>query len=103
LPAGVSGGVKLGHNSEHVFKTIMTGIGGTPMPVFEEDLSTEDIWDIVHYVQLLRVDAHQAELVEAGLTDDVRKVIWAELSPAVRRGKLDQSSLQVRLDSSEDE
>ncbi|WP_455367022.1 cbb3-type cytochrome c oxidase subunit I, partial [Kaarinaea lacus] len=30
LPAGVFGGVKLGHDSKHIFKTIMTGVGGTP-------------------------------------------------------------------------
>jgi cytochrome c oxidase cbb3-type subunit I/II len=106
LPAGVSGGVKLGHNSEHIFKTIMTGIGGTPMPVFEEHLKPEEIWDIVHHIQSLRVDAHQAELMEAGLTEvdleDARKAIWALLSPAARRGNVDQDVLQARLQSSRD-
>jgi mono/diheme cytochrome c family protein len=106
LPAGVSGGVKLGHNSEHMFKTVMTGIGGTPMPVFEEHLTPEEIWDIVHHIQSLRVDAHQAELMEAGLTEgdveDARKAIWAVLSPAARRGNLDVGTRQARVGSFQD-
>ncbi len=105
LPAGVSGGVKLGHNSEHLFKTIMTGIGGTPMPAFEGNLTPEEIWDMVHFVQSLRVDAHQAELMEAGLkevdVEDARKAIWAVLSPAARRGDLDVETLQARRSSQE--
>ncbi len=106
LPAGVSGGVKLGHNSEHIFKTVITGIGGTPMPVFEEHLKPEEIWDIVHHLQSLRVDAHQAELREAGLTEveleDARKAIWAVLSPAARRGNLDVATRQARIGSFQD-
>ena len=106
LPAGVSGGVKLGHNSEHLFKTVMTGIGGTPMPVFEEHLTPEEIWDMVHFVQSLRVEAHQAELMEAGLTEvdveDARKAIWAVLSPAARREDLDAGIRQARIGSSQD-
>ncbi len=105
LPAGMPGGVKLGHNSEHLFKSVMTGIGGTPMPVFEEHLKPGEIWDIVHYVQSLRVKAHQAELVEAGLKEsdieDARKAIWAVLSPAARRGDLDVETLQARRSSQE--
>jgi cbb3-type cytochrome c oxidase subunit I/cbb3-type cytochrome c oxidase subunit II len=105
LPAGVSGGVKLGHNSEQIFKTIMTGIGGTPMPVFVEHLKPNEIWDIVHHVQSLRVDAHQAELIEAGLKESdleqARKEIWAVLSPAARRGNLDAETLQARRSSQE--
>ncbi len=40
LPAGAAGGVKLGHDSEHLFKTVATGVGGTPMPVFREQRSS---------------------------------------------------------------
>jgi cbb3-type cytochrome c oxidase subunit I len=68
LPAGVPGGVKLGHDGRHIFKTITTGIGGTPMPSFADAFTPEQIWDIVHYVQSLRVNAHIASLNQAGLT-----------------------------------
>jgi len=69
LPAGVPGGVKLGHDGRHLFKTIAVGIGGGPMPSFGQALTAAQIWDIVHYVQSLRVDAHVASLKEVGLTD----------------------------------
>ncbi|GIW54648.1 MAG: hypothetical protein KatS3mg082_1052 [Nitrospiraceae bacterium] len=100
LPAGAAGGVKLGHDSEHLFKTVATGVGGTPMPVFGEQLKPEEIWDIVHYVQSLRVAAHEAELVEAGLEnadrEQARTRIWAGLSAAARRGELEKEVVQHR-------
>ena len=67
LPAGVPGGVKLGHDGQHLFKTIITGIGGTPMPSFADTFTPAQTWDIVHYVQSLRVNAHVASLKQAGL------------------------------------
>ena len=69
LPAGVPGGVKLGHDGRHIFKTITTGIGGTPMPSFSDAFTPAQTWDIVHYVQSLRVNAHIASLKQAGLTE----------------------------------
>lgn len=99
LAAGLPGGVKLGHDGEHLFKTVTTGVGGTPMPVFGGQLKPEEIWDIVHYVQSLRVGAHEAELVTAGLKDEdleqARSRIWAGISLAARRGELDQDVLRA--------
>ena len=68
VPAGTPGGVKLGHDGRHIFKTITTGIGGTPMPSFADAFTPQQIWDIVHYVQPLRVNAHIASLKQAGVT-----------------------------------
>ena len=83
LPAGVQGGVKLGHSSDHLFKTLMIGIGGGPMPAYQGQLSPAEIWDIVHYVQSLRVEAHISELVKAGMNSDemefARRRIWSTL------------------------
>ncbi|MEO8327042.1 MAG: cbb3-type cytochrome c oxidase subunit II, partial [Nitrospirota bacterium] len=82
LAAGVPGGVKLGHHSGRLFLTIMTGIGGTPMPSFDS-LTPEEVWDLVHFVQSLRVEAHEAELVAAGLQEQDRAMaqerIWASM------------------------
>ena len=63
------GGVKLGHDGRHIFITITTGIGGTPMPSFADAFTPAQTWDIVHYVQSLRVNAHVASLKQAGLTE----------------------------------
>ncbi len=68
LPAGTPGGVKLGHDGQHIFKTITTGIGGTPMPSFANVLTPAQIWDIIHYEQSLRVNAHIESLKLAGMT-----------------------------------
>jgi len=68
LAAGTPGGVKLGHDSRHLFITISTGIGGGPMPPFADVITADQRWDLVHYVQSLRVDAHVAALKEVGLT-----------------------------------
>jgi cbb3-type cytochrome oxidase cytochrome c subunit/cytochrome c553 len=83
LPAGASGGAKLGHDSPHLFRIIMAGIGGTPMPPFD-GLQAEEVWDLVHYVQSLRAEAHEAGLVAAGIKEDERPIakerIWAAMS-----------------------
>jgi cytochrome c oxidase cbb3-type subunit 2 len=83
LPAGAPGGVKLGHGGLHLYQIIVAGISGTPMPPFE-GLKEEEVWDLVHFVQSLRVTAHEAELVSAGLQEQdrnsARDRIWAAIS-----------------------
>lgn len=83
LPAGVPGGVKLGHDGVRLFQTIVTGVGGTPMPPFDS-MRAEEVWDLVHYVQSLRVEAHEAELAAVGLKEQdrvsARERIWASMS-----------------------
>jgi len=101
LPAGVHGGVKLGHDGEHIFKTIMTGVGGTPMPAFQGTLKPDEVWDIVHYEQSLRVKAHQSELIAAGLKDQDRPEalsrIWQSLSASAAEGRIEQALLEQEL------
>jgi cytochrome c oxidase cbb3-type subunit 1 len=103
LPAGVHGGVKLGHDGAHIFKTIMTGVGGTPMPAFQNQLKPEEVWDIVHYVQSLRVQTHASELMAAGLKQEDRQEalsrIWASLSQAAAQNRLDQGVIGEELAS----
>ena len=76
----------------------MTGVGGTPMPPFQGQLKPEEVWDVVHYVQSLRVEAHVAELTASGLKKadegEARSRIWASLSGAARRGQLDKQLVQ---------
>ena len=72
----------------------MTGIGGTPIPPFQGKLTAQEVWDVAHYVQSLRVDAHVAELAASGLKksdeEAARSRIWASLSVAARRGQIDK-------------
>jgi cbb3-type cytochrome c oxidase subunit I len=93
LPAGEAGGVKLGHDSTHVYQVIMTGVGGTPMPVFQGQLKPDEIWDIIHYEQSLRIKSHEQVLLKADM--DVNKLpaarrrMWAELSTSADRGEIE--------------
>ena len=56
------------------------------MPPFDS-LTPKEVWDLVHYVQSLRVEAHEAELVASGLKEEdramARERIWAGLSGRV--------------------
>jgi mono/diheme cytochrome c family protein len=90
LPAGVPGGVKLGHEGARLFYTVMTGVGGTPMPPFDS-MAAGEVWDVVHYVQSLRVAAHETELIAAGLQEQDLKIarerIWISMSNRGAEGK----------------
>ncbi len=45
-----SGEFRGGAETEELFKRIRCGMPGTPMPA-QEQLSDEDIWQLVHYVR----------------------------------------------------
>lgn len=93
LPAGTQGGVKLGHDGPHIYKTMMAGIGGTPMPPFEGTITPAQAWDLVHFIQSLYVDAHMQALKQNGLQDvdltDARKQLWNSISEAANSGNID--------------
>lgn len=101
LPAGTAGGVKLGHDSAHLFKTVHNGIGGTPMPTFGDVLKPDEIWDVVHYIQSLRIDAHMQELKKAGLAEGLSaeacKKLWQDISPAAEHGRIDTTVIHKQL------
>ena len=53
-PRDLGGGVfRAGDAPEDLWRSIATGINGTPMGSFSGNLSGEEIWDIVHFVQSL--------------------------------------------------
>lgn len=99
LPAGAFGGVKLGHDGPHLYKTIMNGIGGTPMPSFSGLFKDDDVWDVVHFVQSLRIDAQIEELKQAGLKQSeesaARKQLWQNLSTAAASGQIETAVISA--------
>ncbi|MEO8324428.1 MAG: cytochrome c, partial [Nitrospirota bacterium] len=107
LPAGAPGGVKMGHGSEHIYKTLMVGIGGGPMPAYQDQLTSSQIWDIVHYVQSLRVEAHERELVAAGINienmEDARRMIWATILRSGNRDAIDPGVVGTSLQPDEED
>ena len=54
IPRDLTSGVyRAGNSPDDLWRSIATGIGGTPMGAFRGNLSGEDIWHLVHYIQAL--------------------------------------------------
>lgn len=47
--------MKAGSSPEDVYRTLHTGIDGTPMPSYHEAIDERDSWDLVHYTRSLFV------------------------------------------------
>jgi len=45
---------KCGESDEVIFRDLMTGLDGTPMPSFADALKPDQVWDIAHYINALR-------------------------------------------------
>ena len=53
-PADLTGSTwKGGCQGEDIYRSIMTGLDGTPMPAFEKQLPPDEAWAMVHYIQSL--------------------------------------------------
>jgi mono/diheme cytochrome c family protein len=46
---------KCGASDRDLFRDVLTGLDGTPMPSFADSLKPDQIWDLVHYVRTLRM------------------------------------------------
>jgi mono/diheme cytochrome c family protein len=44
---------KCGSSNQELFRDLVTGLDGTPMPSFTDTLKPDQIWDIVHFVKTL--------------------------------------------------
>jgi cytochrome c oxidase cbb3-type subunit 2 len=61
LPFDLTSGshFKCGETGSDLFKDLMTGLDGTPMPSFSNALQPDQIWDLVHYIQSLNEEANR--------------------------------------------
>lgn len=48
-----TGSFRAGNESADLYRSIATGVNGTPMPSFGSSFEPEEIWDLVHFVQSL--------------------------------------------------
>jgi cytochrome c oxidase cbb3-type subunit 2 len=46
---------KCGQTNEDLYRIFMTGLDGTPMPSFHDQLQPAEAWDLVHYLRTLQV------------------------------------------------
>jgi cytochrome c oxidase cbb3-type subunit 2 len=44
---------KCGESDEDLYRILMTGLDGSPMPSFSTSLKPEQAWDLIHYVRTL--------------------------------------------------
>jgi len=58
LPADLTAGMhfKCGDTSQTLFRDLVTGLDGTPMPSFTDSLKPDQVWDVVHYIESLQSD-----------------------------------------------
>jgi cytochrome c oxidase cbb3-type subunit I/II len=45
---------KCGETNEDLYRIFMTGVDGTPMPSFADNIQPEDAWDLVHFLRTLQ-------------------------------------------------
>ena len=57
--------MKGGASAQAIYRTFMTGLDGTPMPSFIDDLEEEQRWQLVHYIQSLS-STRQAQALPKG-------------------------------------
>ena len=77
---------KCGETNEDLYRIFMTGLDGTPMPSFADNIKPEDAWDLVHYLRTL-----QGKEME-------KKSLLTRIHPGSQRGKVvsSQASAQQR-------
>jgi cytochrome c oxidase cbb3-type subunit 2 len=53
---------KCGATNQDLYRIFMTGLDGTPMPSFGDQLKPEEAWDLVHFLRTLQVSLKTPEL-----------------------------------------
>ena len=74
-----------GHRPEDIYRRVIGGVAGTPMPSFVDSLDEERAWDLVHYVLSLSPEEPpplrfvlKASRIEGDLPGDVDDPRWSE-------------------------
>jgi DMSO reductase family type II enzyme heme b subunit len=60
-----------GGSVEDVYRTLATGVNGTPMPSFSDAWNSEDLWHLANYVHSIGRDPLWGEIIRAAKTDAV--------------------------------
>ena len=53
---------KCGASNQDLYRIFMTGLDGTPMPSFSDNIKPEEAWDLVHFLRTLQVTLKTPEL-----------------------------------------
>lgn len=52
---------KCGETNQDLYRIFMTGLDGTPMPSFADNLQPADAWDLVHFLRTLQLEIKSPE------------------------------------------
>ena len=52
---------KCGKTNQDIYRIFMTGVDGTPMPSFADNIQPNDAWDLVHFLRTLQVHLDSPE------------------------------------------
>lgn len=77
-----------GNRPEDIFRTVRTGLNGTPMPTFAEDLTVEETWDVVNYVRSLAPEK-EPEVKRTLVSKKVEEQISLESGSPIWEGALE--------------
>jgi mono/diheme cytochrome c family protein len=53
---------KCGETNRDLYRIFMTGLDGTPMPSFADQIKPEEAWDLVHFLRTMQVSIQSREL-----------------------------------------
>jgi cytochrome c oxidase cbb3-type subunit 2 len=48
---------KCGESNQDLYRILMTGLDGTPMPSFADGLTPDQAWDLVHFLRTLQINS----------------------------------------------
>jgi mono/diheme cytochrome c family protein len=68
---------KCGTTNTDMYKIFMTGLDGTPMPSFADQLKPNEAWDLVHYLRTLQVNHTSPELRLWEGSEEGREIVRA--------------------------
>jgi mono/diheme cytochrome c family protein len=69
--------LKYGNAPEDIYRTLVTGLDGTPMPSYAGALAEEEVWDIVAFVRLL-VGDHSSPRISTRDVAEARAFVAAQ-------------------------
>ena len=74
---------RIGSTERDIYRTIITGVAGTPMPAFTTGNTEEELWDLTNYVKSLvpkkrpqRAIVLKSEFISRNLPEDIDDPIW---------------------------
>jgi mono/diheme cytochrome c family protein len=69
---------KCGVTNSDLYRTFMTGMDGSPMPSYAEKLSSDQAWDLVHYVRTLQVVHKSKESSVLAAAGEQKSILHSE-------------------------